>query len=169
MKENKLFYDVDREEVVTIEELIESYNNYIVASQYEKDEFTLSDYINDCTSKNGSLEEIREKYYLDYSNDSIVSIWDLYKDYTDNYKEDYKTLNSFIDYCIYYHRVLVEIQEEENTEGITPIQAIKHIMEKYSMDAIGAYTIIIQLIDDGLYYDTTLSEIDSITSNYYTD
>lgn len=50
------FLDIETEEVITIAELEKEYNILFATGETETDNFT--DYLRNCLSKNGTLEEI---------------------------------------------------------------------------------------------------------------
>lgn len=165
MKQGRLFYNHENDEIVTMPELIKYYNDYLDEIDCTWEEFTLIDYVNACTGKNGSLDEINDKYYLDYANNEIISIWALY-DYYRNYESHDSRFNDFTENGIYSNGSLLEIPSNRNKYDITPIKFIEHIITKHGFDCIGAAEIILQLIDDDLFYDLDFEQLDRIIIDY---
>lgn len=166
MKQERLFKNIDYDnEIMTLSELKDLFKNDKDCMEINENNFDY--YLNGCMfSNNGSLVEIETMHYIDTVNDRIVTIQEIYQDYTREYKQDYKSFNDFIVNCIDCN-VLAEIPETGNKHNLTPLETIKYINNKYYMNFIGAWEIVIQLIDNDLFYDFTLEDINHITENYY--
>lgn len=54
------FYDVERDEVYTLEELKDSFKNDLTEEEREEYNGNFWLYLKECTSKNGTLEELTE-------------------------------------------------------------------------------------------------------------
>lgn len=167
MKKERLFMNTENEEVLTMEELKAFYEE-------NKNEFDYSfdGYLNNCLSKNGSLEEIQELRFLNMEELRIITIDELYSDYDieKEFDELPNNVKSFNDYIQYRERKnydeMFMIKNDVNYYGLSVYESLDYLMNKYNWDGVGAWHILIELIDDGMFEDATLEDIDRLSEDY---
>lgn len=117
----KIFYDVESERYITIEELRQQYEELKEAGETEADFF--EEYLDNCMTKNnGALD------YNKYSMDDIKEISEDFNDFTEsNYTKQF-------DGDIF--TLLTEAQEEKTAEGLQGLKNYLETIDGYAWEKV---------------------------------
>ena len=117
----KIFYDVESEQYITIEELRQQYEELKEAGETEADSF--EEYLDNCMTKNNGA--------LDYNKYSMDDIKEIAEDFNDFIESNYtKQFDGDI------FALLTEAQEEKTAEGLQGLKNYLETIDGYAWEKV---------------------------------
>ena len=100
----RLFRDIETDKFYTIEELETEFNELKANNETEME--TFEDYLKECTSKNGTLEEMPSEWFEGIENNEVLSLdWNITPYYRVNDSEDIFSITLFSNFQDYNNNV----------------------------------------------------------------